>query len=933
MHDLAARMLGRAMLLIGLLLLGSAVLQELLDVPDRASRWRLAYASIVALAAALGEWQRRQGRPRAASALILVSALLACASQAWVTGQGVHALAMSGAVLMVALAGVLASARAAALLALLNLAVTLALFAAERHGLLPGAPAGAVGGAGPVVRLAGLLLLQACGLIASLVLARLFNDSLGRALDEEQRLDALLHIGSDWVWELDAQRRLTAVASSFEQHTGRSVAQMLQLGQPGGPQLVEDAGLQQMRDAMDRQQAFRNCIVTVRWPDGTLLCANASGQPRLDAQGRLTGWWGASRNVTAERLAQQEQRRAQDMLDRLVRLSPDPITVVRVNGGAILLANPAFLQASGLDEARVMGRSALELGLWRTAEEPRRLAAALREDGTVRNLRSEVWVDGAAREMLLTAAAFEWDGEPVAVITARDITDTERARREADAILDHASVGIALVRDHRFERVNPPFEQMFALPAGTLLGQNTSVLFPDTGQHEDFAVLSDRAQRAGQQIDIERAVTRRDGVPMQLRLRARAIDAARPGASGSIWVVEDITQRRQAEHELAAAKQQAESASLAKSAFLATMSHEIRTPLNGVLGLARLLQDGTLDAARRSQYLALLVGAAEQLTGIVSDVLDLSKIEAGHLDIEHIAFDLHTLVRSTFETFALLGRERGLLMHCSIAADVPLRVRGDPVRMRQILANYLGNALKFTQRGAVTVKLLARGSDRVRLEVHDTGPGIAPPLRERLFQPFAQADTSTTRRFGGTGLGLSICRELAQRMGGAVGVDSDGRSGSCFWAELALPAEAAALHAAQAATGLAVVAQPLAGLRVLVAEDNAVNLLIVGAMLRRLGAEVLEAHDGARAIAAVQAHADVLGAVLMDLHMPVLDGLTATRQLRADPRTAAVPVFAFTAAVLDHERAEADAAGMNGFVAKPAVEADLLRTLRPLCPR
>ena len=184
------------------------------------------------------------------------------------------------------------------------------------------------------------------------------------------------------------------------------------------------------------------------------------------------------------------------------------------------------------------------------------------------------------------------------------------------------------------------------------------------------------------------------------------------------------------------------------------MSHEIRTPLNGVLGLARLLQDAR--ARRRAGAASTwrhLVDAAEQLTGIVSDVLDLSKIEAGHLDIEHIAFDLHTLVRSTFETFALLGRERGLLMHCSIAPEVPQRVRGDPVRMRQILANYLGNALKFTQRGAVTVKLLARGSDRVRLEVHDTGPGIAPPLRERLFQPFAQADTSTTRRFGGTGPG------------------------------------------------------------------------------------------------------------------------------------------------------------------------------------
>jgi CheY-like chemotaxis protein len=248
--------------------------------------------------------------------------------------------------------------------------------------------------------------------------------------------------------------------------------------------------------------------------------------------------------------------------------------------------------------------------------------------------------------------------------------------------------------------------------------------------------------------------------------------------------------------------------------------------------------------------------------------------------------------------------------------------------VRQILANFLSNALKFTERGSVALRLSAATEERVRVEVQDSGVGVPDTLRERLFEPFVQADSSTTRRYGGSGLGLSICRELAQRMDGAVGVDSDGRSGSCFWAELRLPA--AALPAPVPAAPGHAAAAPLAGLRLLVAEDNPVNRLIVCTLLQRLGAEVLEAEDGAQAVAIAQREAATLHAVLMDLHMPVVDGLAATRALHADARTAALPVLALSAAVLAHERAEAAAAGMVGFIAKPVEEAELLRLLGPL---
>ena len=515
----------------------------------------------------------------------------------------------------------------------------------------------------------------------------------------------------------------------------------------------------------------------------------------------------------------------------------------------------------------------------------------------------------------------------------RDVTTERQARLEqqrSETLLNRLfesspdAICVSRASDGCILLANAGFLHFAGLTQADVLGQSIGELAFWPSADEAQRVFREMHAGGGTVRDLRTTLQLRDGSRRAVLVTAAGFETE--GATMAVVTLRDIT-------EIERAKQQAEQASQAKSAFLATMSHEIRTPLNGVLGLARLLQEPGLDGSLRAEYLAHLGDSAQLLSGIVSDVLDLSKIESGHLQVESIVFDLHEVVQGTFAAFAALGQERGLAMTCQLDVGLPRHVRGDPVRVRQIVANYLSNALKFTERGAVVVQAQPWPGSRVRLSVKDSGPGIAPTLQTRLFEPFLQADSSTTRRFGGTGLGLSICRQLARLMGGEVGVESRGDgAGSQFWVELPLPVVAPPAPLAAGQGGTASEAGPLHGLEVLVAEDNAVNMLIVVAMLQRLGAQACEATDGEMALALARRHASTLHVVLMDLHMPGCDGLAATRALRADPATATLPIYAFSAAVLDNERREAEAAGMNGFIAKPVEPGQLLRMLAPLVP-
>jgi len=367
-------------------------------------------------------------------------------------------------------------------------------------------------------------------------------------------------------------------------------------------------------------------------------------------------------------------------------------------------------------------------------------------------------------------------------------------------------------------------------------------------------------------------------------------------------------------------------ASQAKSEFLARMSHEIRTPLNGVLGMAQALAGEADLAAHHRQSLSVIRQSGESLLTILNDVLDLSKVEAGRLELEAIDFDLEAAVRGAQAAFTAQAEAKGLAFRLAFDTAAAGTYRGDPTRLRQILYNLLSNAVKFTAAGEVSLSV-ARGAGALEIVVADSGIGIAADDLAQLFRRFQQVDSSTTRRYGGTGLGLSICRELAELMGGSVHAESWPGRGSRFVVVLPLPrVEAPAPVAPDGEPGA--LGQALGSLRILAAEDNPVNQLVLKTLLVQVGLEAVMVADGAAAVAAWREGAFDL--ILMDVQMPVLDGVAATRAIRdaeqAEGR-APVAIVALTANTMQHQVSEYAAAGFDGHLAKPIDARALYETI------
>jgi signal transduction histidine kinase/CheY-like chemotaxis protein/HPt (histidine-containing phosphotransfer) domain-containing protein len=460
-------------------------------------------------------------------------------------------------------------------------------------------------------------------------------------------------------------------------------------------------------------------------------------------------------------------------------------------------------------------------------------------------------------------------------------------------------------------------------------------------RHTALLSEADATLQDGHSRQVDMAVLSTFGKQVHAIVTLSRVD--RGGQPHLLLIAQDVTSQRKIHDALVAARDSAQDVARTKSAFLANMSHEIRTPMNAIVGLSRLALEDHLPPKSRD-YLGKVHSSALALMEILDEVLDYSKIEAGQMRVESIPMDLQDVLRRVTDLFCGRIEQKGLILNTTMASDVPHWVMGDPLRLTQIINNLVGNAVKFTDSGSISITIdrmheATTEVDLLRFCVKDTGMGIAPECQSTLFDAFTQADTSITRRFGGTGLGLTICKSLVTMMSGRIGVCSELGGGSEFWFALPMTATDAPARApsqvdrhhssireeeASTVTEL----EKLRNRRVLLAEDNRLNQMVATEFLTRMGLEVTVVDNGLEALDTIKGVApDHFAAILMDLHMPVMDGLESTRRIRALPGREHTPIIAMTAAALDEDRSACMGVGMVDHIPKPVMPEQLLKVL------
>ncbi len=664
--------------------------------------------------------------------------------------------------------------------------------------------------------------------------------------------------------------------------------------------------------------------------------------------------------VRRHELADANLRKSERRFRRLIHEAPLPLALIDKNDQFTEL-NARFVQVFGytLEELPTLAHwwpLAYPDPSYRASVIERRTAAVARAVAAGTDVEPLEYLitckDGTQRTMVTSGIAIDDD----LLITFYDITDRkqaeeamrqsgERYRHTLDNMIEACQI---IGFDWRYRYINAAGEQQNRQSAEPLIGRTMMECHPGIEKTEVFA-------RIGQVLDnrvaqqFETAYTFPDGSQGWFEVNIQ------PTPEGIALFSVDISQRRLAELEIRAlnadlehrvalrtaelveARAAAEAANRAKGTFLANMSHEIRTPMNAIIGLTHLMRRDARDA-KQAERLGQVADAATHLLQVINDILDLSKIEAGKLDLEIRDFSLASVVQGSCSLVREQASAKGLVVVAKVDERVPDALRGDSTRLSQALLNLLGNAVKFTEHGSISVGVVLvqreAGQLVVRFSVRDTGMGIAPDQLGQLFNAFVQADTSTTRRFGGTGLGLSITQRLAALMGGEVGVSSELGVGSEFWFTARLAEGGRAVAASQPLgmdDAMAVLLARCAGAKVLLAEDNRINQVLATELLMSAGLSVDVAENGRQAVELAQRGRYAL--ILMDMQMPEVDGLEASRRIRALPGHATTPIIAMTANAFNQDRDACLAAGMNDHLSKPVdltrLYATLLRWLSP----
>ncbi len=632
-------------------------------------------------------------------------------------------------------------------------------------------------------------------------------------------------------------------------------------------------------------------------------------------------------DVTQETGALAALHRQHDLLRQVLDASPGPI-FVKDSEGRFLLVNAALAALYGRTPEELLGSDASTL-----YDDPEEVARSAESEERALRARVPIFAectftkpDGESLRFLCVRCAFDdEDGERRVLTLATDITARRKAEANAEQYraMVEMSRTLGLVTDLNGTILSASRAWLVALGHAeyTLAGTSLSdLLHPD----DRARCLDGTGRRALDALDgAEVRCRAADGTYVLLSWSV-AIDA--PKGRGYA-VAHDITDLRRAERSAEEARANAEEASRTKSRFLANMSHEVRTPMNGVLGMLEAALETDLSGSQR-EFLQDAHDSADALLVILNDILDISKIEAGKLELENVPFRIRDVVNAAVAPQFARAKRNGLTTRVSIDDRVPALVAGDPGRLRQILANLVGNAVKFTESGviSVSVRLDSKAESLVHVAVADTGMGIPPEKHARIFEPFRQADESTTRTHGGTGLGLSICRELTRLMGGRIWVDSEPGCGSTFHFTAALPEAKEAPLVTTLQPHPSAEPTDLAPLKVLLVEDNLVNTKLGVRLLNKNGCVVTTAPNG---LAATEIAArEPFDLILMDLQMPIMDGFEATRRIRTYQHAARrIPIVALTASAMKDDEQRCLAADMDGHLSKPLEQGRLVAML------
>ncbi|MDQ5986405.1 MAG: Sensor histidine kinase RcsC [Syntrophus sp. SKADARSKE-3] len=626
--------------------------------------------------------------------------------------------------------------------------------------------------------------------------------------------------------------------------------------------------------------------------------------------------------------------------------------------GRFLKANPAMLKIFGYDSFEDLS-TIRTADLYQIQDDRNLFLSKIMEHGSVRNeelkLRKKdgtpIWGSISAQIQYDENGDVKWISGVLEDVTERKWAEENLQASELQyrTLFESASDAIFLMRGDKFVDCNTATLNIFGCTKDQIIGNNfhkfSPPVQPDGRDSKEKVFEKITLALSGRPQFFEWIHCRHDATPFNTEVSLNALELNNETVLQAI--VRDITERKRAEEELriyrdkleelvaerttqlAIAKEAAEAANKTKSEFLANMSHEIRTPMNGVIGMTGLLLDTELNDKQR-KYAEIVRTSGESLLCLLNDILDFSKIEAGKLDMETLDFDLRVLLDDFAASLALLARDKGIEFICAAAPDVPSYLRGDPGRLRQILTNLAGNAVKFTHHGEISVRVgLISETDTnavLRFSIKDTGIGIPADKQELLFQKFIQADASTTRHYGGTGLGLAISKQLAELMDGEIGVISEEGCGSEFWFTVRLakqgereynltpPADVSGVHIPH----LMVRESRRNAVRILLAEDNITNQMVAIGILKNMGLRADAVANGVEAVKALETIPYDL--VLMDVQMPEMDGLDATRQIRnlqSNVLNHGIPVIAMTAHAMQGDRDRCMGVGMNDYIAKP----------------